>query len=196
MRDKIAFEVIREAGTYLKQMFGKPVATEEKDDFSLVSEADKRAEEIIVSSIKEHFPEDGILTEESKGRTSKSSFRWIFDPLDGTHNFLNRLWQFSCGLALEKEGEIVLGICYFPMYDELFWAKRGGGAFCNNKKIESSKERELRGQMYFSESGLRHYPEEGLRDIARFVKAGCRIRIPGCFHFALTRIACGQGVVG
>lgn len=193
-RDELAFETVEKAGKYLRQMFGKKMSVQEKDDFTLVSEADKGAEDIIISSAREYFPEDGILTEESEEKTRKSPFRWIFDPLDGTHNFLAGLKEFSCGLALEKEGEIVFGICYFPMDDELFWAKKGKGAFCNNKKIEVSKERELQGQIYFAESSLRYCLKEGLEDINRFAQADCRIRIPGCFHFALTRIARSQGV--
>lgn len=194
-REKIAIEAVRLAGKDLRERFGAELQTETKFGISLVSEADKSAEKIILSLIGQHFPKDGILSEESQERAGESGFRWIIDPLDGTHSFLAGFWEFGCGLAIEKENEVIFGVCYFPMYDELFWAEKNAGAFCNNKRIWVSRVDNLRGQMFFPDSAVRLAPSKTMRDIARFTEAGCRLRVYGSLHFTLTRVARGQGAV-
>lgn len=101
----------------------------------LVTAGDTRSEKIIVSALKNNFPDHQILSEESGRINKKSDYLWIIDPLDGTTNFFmhNPLWSVS--IALAYKGEIVLGAVYAPMQKELFHAILGQGAYLNNKKI-------------------------------------------------------------
>lgn len=194
VRINVALNAIASAGAYLADALGRVTSGTDKNLWDLVSEADRKSEKIIVSRIANCFPNDGFLTEESDERKG-GNCRWMIDPLDGTHNFLAGLWEFSCGLALEVNGQIVFGVCLFPMRKELFQAERKAGARLNGKRIHVSGAKELKGQMFFPDSALRHAHKKILGDIDCFSKAGCRPRIYGSTHFALTRVACGQGLI-
>lgn len=194
-RKSLAYSAAFKAGAYLLQTLGKVVEIKEKSHLDLFSEADKEAEKIIVSEIRLHFPKDGILSEESPEVEAKTKYRWIIDPLDGTHNFLVGLKEFGTLLALEEKGKIVFGICYFPMLREMFVAEKGKGAFCNRRRLKVSSIKELRGQMFCSDGIVRKKPKEILRDIEGFCAAGCRLRVYGSAPFAFTRVALGQAVV-
>ena len=199
MKDRrlLAYSAAFKAGSYLGRSLkrGIKAAAQEKFDLDLVSEADKKAEKIIVSEIRLHFPKDGILSEESKETESKTRYRWIIDPLDGTHNFLAGFKEFGTLLALEEEGKVILVICHFPLLREYFIAVKGRGAYCNGKKLKVSQVEEFRGQMFCSDGILRKKPKEILGDIERFCGAGCRLRVYGSSPYAFTRVALGQALI-
>ena len=140
---KIAITAAKNAGLILKKNLGKPRSIEYKGVIDIVTEMDRKAEDLIIKTIKKEFPEHGILTEESNERKSSSEYRWIIDPLDGTTNYSHGYPVFCVSIALEKEGEIILGVVYDPVLGELFTAEKDKGAFVNNKKIKVSKVREL-----------------------------------------------------
>ncbi|HCY18337.1 MAG TPA: inositol monophosphatase [Deltaproteobacteria bacterium] len=140
---KIAITAAKNAGLILKKNLGKPRSIEYKGVIDIVTEMDRKAEDLIIKTIKKEFPEHGILTEESNERKSSSEYRWIIDPLDGTTNYSHGYPVFCVSIALEKEGEIILGVVYDPVLGELFTAEKDKGAFVNNKKIKVSKIREL-----------------------------------------------------
>jgi myo-inositol-1(or 4)-monophosphatase len=100
-----------------------------KSDVNLVTDVDRLSEESIVKMIRSKFPDHGILTEESKEKKSTSDFKWVIDPLDGTTNYAHGLPVYCISIALEKEGEIVLGVVYNPNLDELFVGEKGKGAY-------------------------------------------------------------------
>ncbi len=138
----IAIEAAKEAGTFLKKSVGKIKDIQKKDgqERNLVTEIDKKSEDIIISKIKKYFPQHNILAEESgtkRGRTS--AYKWIIDPLDGTTNFTHGFPVFCVSIGLEYKDEIILGVIYDPNFDELFTAEKGGGAFLNGRKIYVSK---------------------------------------------------------
>lgn len=194
----LALKTVMKAGQYMEKRFKNVdsgvIASHLKGPLDLVSEVDKESERIIVSLIRRHFPYDGILSEESKEEKGESPFRWVIDPLEGTHNFLNGLRDWGCGLALEntERNVIVFGICYFPEWNEVFTAKKGEGAFCNGKKIRVSPAQKLKSQIFYCDSAFRFAPEKILRDIKQFCEAGCRLRSTGSFQFNMTRLAKGQ----
>ncbi len=194
-RKRLAFKAVHSAGDYLRKMFGKKVRAKIKLDSSWVSEVDDTSENLMKKLIQIEFPEDGLLFEESPEKKAENQYRWITDPLDGTHNFLIGLYDFGCGLALEEEGNIVLGICYFPKYNQLFWAEKGKGAFCNRKPIKVSSAKELKGGVFFPDSNFRIVTQRSLEDINALVKAGCSIRIIGCSHRSLVYIASGKALI-
>ena len=110
---------------------------------NLLTEADRLSEDRIIKIIQKNFPEHNILTEESKGYEKKSDYKWIIDPLDGTTNYAHGFPVYCISIALEKEGEIILGVVYNPVLKELFLAEKNKGAFLNDKRIYISKTRDL-----------------------------------------------------
>ena len=193
-RHELAIEITKKAAAYLKQMFGQIVSGQEKSYLDLVSEADKAAESIMTALIQKYFPSDKILSEESKEKKGKSPFGWILDSLEATHNYLAGLDPWGCSAAVEEKGVVVFGACAFP--NKFFYGEKGGGAFCNSKRIHVSVTKQLRGQMFFCDSAYRFAPEMILRDIRRFCGTGCRLRSTGSFQFNMTRLALGlAGVV-
>ena len=104
-----------------------------KGEINLVTEADLLSEEFIVGRIRQSFPGHDILAEESPDTTKGSGFRWIIDPLDGTTNYAHGYPIFCVSIALEVEGEILLGAVYNPMLKELFVAAEGGGCLAQRE---------------------------------------------------------------
>lgn len=133
-----AVEAARKAGLLLKENLGRAGKIEYKGAVNIVTEMDKRAEALILEEIKRNFPGHGILTEESEEQVSSSGLKWIIDPLDGTTNYAHGFPFFCVSIAFEKDGEVVLGVIYDPMLDELFVAEKGKGAYLNGKSIHVS----------------------------------------------------------
>jgi len=107
-----------------------------------VSSADRRTEKIIIDELKKAHPDYGIITEES-GLINKSNTqkRWIIDPIDGTMNFLNGISQFAISIAYEENSEILCGVIFNPILNEMFIAEKGGGAYLNNTRIRVSNKK-------------------------------------------------------
>jgi myo-inositol-1(or 4)-monophosphatase len=135
----IAKKAAQAAGLILNRYIGQVHHIHKKGDIDLVTEADLQAEELIVETLTEMFPGDGILTEEAGWSGSVSQRKWIVDPLDGTTNFAHGFPFFSVSIALEVNGEIVLGIVYNPATEELFEAVDGTGAYLNRERIHVSQ---------------------------------------------------------
>jgi myo-inositol-1(or 4)-monophosphatase len=100
-----------------------------------VSDADRAAEETILKGLEEARPQDGVVSEEGGGSDSRSGFRWIIDPLDGTVNFLFGIPHWCVSIALEDEEGWLAGAVYDPNRDEMFGAMRGGGATLNGERL-------------------------------------------------------------
>jgi myo-inositol-1(or 4)-monophosphatase len=135
----VAVETAREAGAILLAEFDRPVKISYKGEVDIVTQADKRSEQAIVSRLKSHFPKHSIVAEEGGGSESDSPFRWHVDPLDGTTNFAHGYPCFAVSLGLVEAGEPIVGVIYQPISGELFTAVKSEGAYLNQKKIEVSK---------------------------------------------------------
>lgn len=135
---QIAIKAAKQAGLILKKNLSKKRKIAYKGVVNLVTEMDLLAEEIITSLIKKHFPNHNILAEEKVNWQGDSPYRWIIDPLDGTTNYAHGFPIFCVSIALEKDKEIILGVVYDPMREELFIAEKGKGARLNGKKIHVS----------------------------------------------------------
>ena len=138
---QVAIEAATNAGKFLKQNIGKFKSIQQKDgqDRNLVTEIDKKSEELIIKIISSHYPSHDILAEESGNDKGKpSEYRWIIDPLDGTTNFTHGLPIFCVSIGVEYKGEIIAGVIYDPNTDELFTSEKGSGAFLNGKRIHVS----------------------------------------------------------
>jgi myo-inositol-1(or 4)-monophosphatase len=127
----------RKAGRSLTRDFGEveQLQVSVKGPANFVTAADHRAEDVILKELQKARPGYGFLMEE-RGTVegADKSHRWIVDPLDGTTNFMHGIPMFSISIALEREGELVAGLVYNPITDELFTAEKGKGAFVNDKR--------------------------------------------------------------
>lgn len=144
----VADGIARQAGALLRGFYTKGVATEYKGDVDLVTEADRASEKLIVEKLKAAFPAHGVYGEEGTRSGMDSEYRWYIDPLDGTTNFAHGFPAFcvilglerrAAGLAADADGELVAGVTYDPLRDEMFSAERGKGAWLNGKRISVSK---------------------------------------------------------
>ena len=138
-----AIETARAAGAVLYEKFGRGVNISKKGEIDLVTEADLASEALIIERIKNRFPQHSILAEESGEAIvigGDKSWKWIIDPLDGTTNYAHGYPCFCVTIALEHDGEVVIGVTYDPTREELFAAERGGGATLNGKPIKVSPE--------------------------------------------------------
>ena len=110
-----------------------------------VTSADKRTEKILIEELQKAHPDYGIVTEETgiinKSNTEK---RWIIDPIDGTMNFLNGIPQFAISIAYEEKGEIICGVIFNPIINEMFIAEKGNGAYLNNSRIRVSNKKKIK----------------------------------------------------
>jgi myo-inositol-1(or 4)-monophosphatase len=133
----------REAGALLKDFFSRHIGFEYKGDVDLVTEADRSSEKLIISRIREQFPEHDIVGEEGTRRETGSPYRWYVDPLDGTTNFAHGFPVFCVSIGLEHKGELIAGVIYDPTRDELFKAEKGSGAYLNGARMHVSKTQHL-----------------------------------------------------
>lgn len=137
-RCQLARDLMREAGSLARSLFlaREPLQVQTKGAHDWVSEADLRVEALLRERLHRAFPDDRILGEE-RGRSggSEGAPLWIIDPIDGTTCFLNGIPQWCITLALVQDGQVLLGIVHDPMADELCWAIRGAGAWCNDQRL-------------------------------------------------------------
>ncbi|KQZ14692.1 MULTISPECIES: inositol monophosphatase family protein [unclassified Mesorhizobium] len=134
----VMVQAAMKAGRSLSRDFGEvqnlQVSLKGPGDY--VSQADRKAEEIIFTELSKARPGYAFLMEE-RGTVDgdDDQHRWIVDPLDGTTNFLHGIPLFAVSIALERQGQIVAGVIYNPAMDELYTAERGGGAFMNDRRL-------------------------------------------------------------
>jgi len=115
-----------------------------KGPTDFVSNADLKAEKIIIEELKKARPNYSIISEEDGSEINKDKKNtWIIDPIDGTTNFLHGVPHFAISIALKSENEIVSGVIYDPIKDEMFYAEKDSGAFFNNQRIKVSKKKEI-----------------------------------------------------
>lgn len=135
-----AADIAREAGALIANFAERKIGFELKGDFDLVTEADRSSERLIVERLQSHFPSHAIVAEEGGGQDGTSEYRWYVDPLDGTTNFAHGFPAFNVTLGLERAGELIAGVVFDPLRNEMFAAERGSGAFLNQRRIHVSKE--------------------------------------------------------
>ena len=115
-----------------------------KGPSDFVSNADLKAEKIIIEELKKARPNYSIISEEDGSESNKDKKNiWIIDPIDGTTNFLHGIPHFAISIALKSENEIVSGLIYDPIKDEMFYGEKDNGAFFNNQRIRVSKKKDI-----------------------------------------------------
>lgn len=194
-----AIQTARDAGSILADKLGRAVQVHSKGDIDLVTEADLASERLIIERIKSHYPRHTILAEESGATESaitiagSSEWKWIVDPLDGTTNFAHAYPCFCVSIALERDGQIELGVVYDPTRDEVFAAERGAGATLNRRRIQVSSVDELNSAMLCTgfPYDVRERPHFAL-DFTNFTMEAQAVRRDGSAALDLAYVACGR----
>jgi myo-inositol-1(or 4)-monophosphatase len=134
-----AIDIAREAGSLLAHYYERRIGYELKGDYDLVTEADRASEKLVLERLNSYFPSHSVLGEEGGLHDNNSDYRWYVDPLDGTTNFAHGYPMFNVTLGLEHNGEMICGVMFDPLRQEMFAAELGGGAFLNGHRIHVSK---------------------------------------------------------
>ncbi len=188
-----ALEAAVSAGNMIKSRVGKTQNIRFKGAINIVTDTDVKAEKLIVKTLKKAFPQYGILAEERYAK-DKGGDRWIIDPLDGTTNFAHGFPFFAVSIALEKAGEVIAGVVYDPMHQELFTAVKGKGAYLNKKKIRVSKVKKL--SKAFLATGFsydfKRKKDNNIDNFSNFLMAGMAVRRAGAAAIDLCYVACGR----
>ena len=148
----VIVKVCRKAAKILIRDFGEveTLQVSRKGPADFVTASDKKVEKIIIEELQFARPDHGILSEEIGEIKGKNEFRWIIDPIDGTSNFLHGIPHFCISIALEKEREIIVGLIFDPIKNELFSAEKGKGSFLNNKRIKVSARSNLNESLFLT----------------------------------------------
>ena len=149
---------------------------------------------MIIETIKAHFPNHFILSEEVGELKMDSEYKWLVDPIDGTVNFANGIPLCCVSIGLEKNGEMILGAVYNPIMKEFFFAEKGEGAFLNDRKIKvSNKSEVIRACLVtgFPYSYL-DIPNGPLQVFERFIRKGVPVRRLGSAAIDLCWVAIGR----
>jgi len=188
-----AVEIAREAGALLAHYLERRVGFELKGEFDLVTEADRASERLVVERLRSHFPSHNIVAEEGGGHQSASEYRWFVDPLDGTTNFAHAFPMFNVTLGLEHAGEMLAGVVYDPVRQELFSAERGGGAYLNNRRIRVSSVESLTDSLASTgfPSRKRHH-NVNIHFYYQVAMASHGVRRTGSAALDLAYVACGR----
>lgn len=189
-----AVDLAHQAGALLMEKFDQSIEIHYKGDINLVTEADNMSENLIITAIRQNFPDHGILSEESPAILGGSSMRWIIDPLDGTTNYAHGYPVFCVSIALEKEGRIVLGVVYDPTRQETFVALRGEGAYLNDKRLAVSKTPDLNRSLLSTgfPYDIRESKENNLNYFNMMVKEVQAVRRAGAAALDMAYVAAGR----
>lgn len=184
------------AGKILRKGFGTAMHFENKEGrHNLVTEWDKKSEAVIIESIKAHFPDHHFLAEESgESGEKRNGIQWIIDPLDGTVNFAHKIPIFSVSIAATFQSEILAGVVYNPLVDELFIAEKGNGAYLNGERLKVTETAVL--DSAIAATGFPYNVHENplhcLDHFNCFAKMGLPIRRMGSAALDLSYLAAGR----
>ena len=139
----VAREAALKAGETLVERFHQVKRISFKGRGNIVTDVDTEVEAAVLAMLRREFPDMGLLGEESKGVQPDSGYVWIVDPLDGTRNYASGIPFFSVVVGLALDGEVLVGVNYDPMRQEMFHAEKGKGAFLNDAPIHVSEKSKL-----------------------------------------------------
>ena len=160
-----------------------------------VTSADKRTEKILIEELQKAHSDYGIVTEET-GVINKSNIsnRWIIDPIDGTMNFLNGIPQFAISIGYEENGEIICGVIFNPILNEMFCAEKGNGAYLNNSRIRVSKKKKIKDALLVTggPKGASKIKDKIFSEYINVSKNVSNVRKFGSAALDMAYVACGR----
>ncbi|MGE3770122.1 MAG: inositol monophosphatase [Bdellovibrionales bacterium] len=141
----VMVRAIEKAGKALLRDFGEveQLQVSRKGPKDFVTNADHKSEKILIEELGRARPTFGFWLEESGEINADRPERWLVDPLDGTSNFLHGLPFWAISVAAERDGDVIAGVIYEPVTDQMFWAEKGVGAFVNNQRLRVSARQEI-----------------------------------------------------
>ncbi len=188
---------VRKAARALIRDFGEVqhLQVSKKGPADFVSAADRHAEDILYNELRKVRPAYGLLMEE-RGvvEGTDTSNRWLIDPLDGTTNFMHGLPHFAISVALERDGNLIAGVVYEPIHDEMFWAEKGGGAYLNDRRIRVSARRQMDESIFATGIPLKGKSDHGvfLRQLGAVMSVSAGVRRFGAAALDLAYVAAGR----
>lgn len=194
---QIGKEVSLKAGKLLKEGFGTNFRISSKKRINdLVTEYDHKAEDLIINSLRKIDSGFSFLAEEggNQGNICKDKINWIIDPLDGTVNFAHNIPIFSVSIAAELNSEIIAGVVYNPVSNEMFYASKNNGAFYNDEKINVSKSNHLKSSLLVTgfPYNVVENPCHTIDLFVKIVQKGIPIRRLGSAALDLAYVAAGR----
>lgn len=190
---KFLMETAEAAGDVLCRYFLKVKQIERKPNAGIVTEADKKAESVILKRVLKNFPKSSIVTEES-GEFAGGDLTWFIDPLDGTSNYAHGFPWFCVSIGVFVGDQPHAGVVYHPLTREMFFAETGKGAFVNGRRISVSKtenlEDALLGTGFYYSTGERL--REEVEMFRRVQEKALGIRRPGSAALDLACVAAGR----
>lgn len=191
---EVAVDAAREAGSILRAEFDRPKKISYKGEVDIVTESDKRSESILLSKIRNHFPNHAIIAEEGgRGAAAGAKYCWHVDPLDGTTNFAHSYPCFAVSLGLVEDGEPLVAVVLNPITNELFTAVRGEGAYLDHKRIHVSPIETLATSLV--STGFPTHQRANNRNIYYYWEFTMRshgVRRDGSAALDLCSVACGR----
>jgi len=192
----LAVRMARDAGALQRERWGSELTIATKSaDVDLVTEVDRACEELIVATLARERPGDAVLAEEGGLRDRPGArWRWVIDPLDGTTNYAHGYPCFCVSIAAERDGEVVAGVVYDPVLDELFHAVRGSGAFRNGVRLRTSRETALDRCLVATGFAYdrRKSDPDNLAEVAVLLRRARALRRDGSAALDLCYVACGR----
>ena len=179
----------------IQDYFEKEIRISNKEGINnLVTEADHASEKVIIDTIRNDFPDHGILSEEIGELATPSEYKWIIDPIDGTVNYANRIPICCVSIAVEHNGEVIMGAVYNPFLNEFFFAQKGYGATLNNKRIKVSEKTEVLRSCLVTGFPYTYLdmPNGPLQIFERFIRRGIPVRRLGSAAIDLCWVAAGR----
>ncbi len=187
-------EVAREAGKFLLEHFRTALNISYKGTVNLVTEVDIAAEELMVARIRKAFPTHSIQAEENYKDGRGGAFKWVIDPLDGTTNYAHGYPIFAVSIGLEISGNMEWGAVFDPIRDELFTARRGWGARCNDLPLHVSKTESLLASLLATgfPYDVQTSERNNLANFCAFARCSQGIRRGGSAALDLSYVAAGR----
>ncbi|MEA3209218.1 MAG: monophosphatase [Chthoniobacter sp.] len=188
-----AVSAARAAGELLRQHFGTALEVNEFAAHDIKLDLDVRAQDLITTQLLGQFPDHAIYGEEGLAGNQASEFHWIVDPIDGTVNFFYGIPHFCVSIALRERGEIVVGVIYDPMRDELWQVARGGPATLNGRPIAVSTRTQLADAVLsIGFAKTKATISTGLPMLEKYVMRARKCRLMGSAALDLAYVACGR----
>jgi myo-inositol-1(or 4)-monophosphatase len=190
---EVAIAAAKEAGQIILAHVDYERQVSHKSKGNLVTDVDILSEKFILEFLQNEYPGFGILSEESNSSAPLADYSWIVDPLDGTNNYTFGIPFFCVNVALVKGEDILLGVTYDPVRDELFHTQKGQGAYLNDSSIQVSKEGSLQASPVGLDLGYSH--ERGMEMLQIVNKLWGEVhclRLMGSSSLGLAYVACGR----
>jgi myo-inositol-1(or 4)-monophosphatase len=190
---EVATEAARKAGVILKAHFREETQVHYKGRANIVTDIDLRSEKRLKSFLRAEYPDHNILSEESKPVIRDTSYKWILDPLDGTNNYSFGIPFFSIVIALTRGDDVLLGIVYDPLRDEMFSARKGKGATLNGSPIHVTKKKTVKESLIGLDLG--YVDEKGKKSLEFITSLWPKMyayRIMGSAALGMAYTACGR----